>query len=379
MRQPRLLMLSPVASHPARQGNAARIVALAEGLAARGIACEFLYHTAEGMTAEEEAAMRAAWPVFHVNHAERRPEPRFPGLWGLDDWCPASLVARVAALHRERHYDAVLANYVWLGGVFQGLGAPPPLRLIDTHDLFGDRRSVAEAAGLDPSWYFTSVAEEARGLARADLVIAIQDGEAAVLAGRGARQVLVVGHAPPPRFLAGPALPPPQAGYGLLASANPWNLAAVRALDAAFAAGPPVDWLIAGKVVGQPDADHALRARPRLMGPVARVEAFYDAVGCVLVPNTGGTGLKIKTVEALMSGRPVLGTAHGFAGLPATHPAHAAADAPALAALVRRHAGDAGFRAEVAAATRRLALTVAALVAVQQDALAAMIKAGRDG
>ncbi len=377
MRPPRLLILSPVASHPTRQGNAARIVALAEGLMARGIACEFLYHTAEGMTAEEEAAMRAAWPVFHVNHAERRPEPRFPGLWGLDDWCPASLVARVAALHRARRYDAVLVNYVWLGGVLAGLDDQPPLRIIDTHDLFGDRRAVAEQAGLDPSWYFTSVAEESRGLPRADLVLAIQEGEAGALAARGARQVLVVGHAPPPRLLAGPALPPPRAAFGVLASHNPWNLDAVRALDTAIAAAGPLDWLLAGSVVGRIDAEHALRSRPQWLGIVPAVAAFYDAVGCVLVPNTGGTGLKIKAVEALMSGRPVLGTAHGFAGLPAEHPVHAAADAPALAALARRHAADAAFRAEVAAATRRLALRVAADVAVQQDTLAAAILAGR--
>lgn len=375
-RMPRVLIVSPVASHPADQGNAARIGAVAAGLAARGVLCEFLYHTAEGMTAAQEAAMQAAWPAFHVNHAERRPEPSLPGLWGLDDWCPESLVARVAGLHRARRYDAVLANYVWMTRIFAGLGDPPPLRILDTHDLFGERRAVAIEAGLDPSWFFTAPAEEARGLARADLVIAIQAAEAAVLQGRGARRVLVLGHAPPPRVLLGPPLPTaPRAGYGVIASGNPWNLGAVRGLDQALAEAGGADWLLAGSVLRAFDAEHALRSRPQRLGQVAEVAAFYDAVGCVLVPNTGGTGLKIKTVEALMSGRPVLGTAHAFAGLPADHPAHAAPDMPALAALVRRHAEDAPFRREVALATRELALAVAAEVAVQQDALAAEIAA----
>ena len=95
----------------------------------------------------------------------------------------------------------------------------------------------------------------------------------------------------------------------------------------------------------------------------------------MIVPNTGGTGLKIKTVEALMSGRPVIGTVHAFAGLRPMHPGHRAADPPSLAARVRRHAADPAFAAEVAGATRRLALEVAAGVAVQQDALAAMLAA----
>lgn len=374
-RPPRVLIVSPVASHPADQGNSARIVAVAEGLAARGVLSEFLYHTAEGMTAAQEDAMRAAWPAFHVNHAERRTEPSLPGQWGLDDWCPESLVARVAALHRARRYDAVIANYVWLSRIFEGLGDPPPLRVLDAHDVFGERRAVAMAAGIDPSWFFTTPAEEARGLARADLVVAIQGAEAEALAARGARRVMVLGHAPPPRFLLGPALPAPRAAFGVIASGNPWNVAAVRALDAALAGQGGADWLVAGSVLRGFDAEHALRSRPQRLGQVEHVAEFYDAVGCVLVPNTGGTGLKIKTAEALMSGRSLLGTAHAFAGLGATHPGHAAPDIATLASLVRRHAADGTFRTEVALATRRLALSVAAEVAVQQDALAAMIRA----
>jgi hypothetical protein len=409
---PRLLIVSPVASHPPAQGNAARLVALAAALMARGVHCAFLHHTAEGMTAAQEAAMRAFWPEFHVNHAERRPEPRLPGAWGLDDWCPETLVARVAALQRARRYDAVLVNYVWLSRAFLGLDGGPnggadtpgPLRVLDTHDVFGGRRAVAGAAGLDPSWYFTTPAEEARGLARADLVLAIQAAEAATLRARGAPAVLEVGHLPPlPPVLAGPVpAAVPLAPYGVLASGNPWNVAAVRALDAALAqgptgpagpagpasigpraaaggsaaapAGPAPRWLLAGSILRALDP-LVLRTRPLLLPAVADLRAFHDAVGCVLAPNTDGTGLKIKTVEAVLSGRPVLGTAHGFAGLPAAHAAHQAPDIPALVALLRRHAASAAFRAEVALATRRVAFDLAAAVAVQQDALAAAIAA----
>ena len=121
----------------------------------------------------------------------------------------------------------------------------------------------------------------------------------------------------------------PRAAFGVLACGNPWNLAAVRALDQALAEAGGADWLLAGSVLRAFDAEHALRSRPQRLEQVPEVADFYDAVGCVLVPNTGGTGLKIKTVEALMSGRPVLGTAHAFAGLPA--------DAPG--ACRARHAG----------------------------------------
>lgn len=372
-RPPRALIVSPIASHPPDQGNAARILAFGQALAARGILCEFLYYTGEGLTEAQEAAMRAFWPVLHIHHQTPKPEPSLPAAWGLDDWCPPSLADRVAALQRARRYDAVVVNYVWMSRALEGVRGA--LRILDTHDVFGGRHHLARAEGLDPSWFFTTEAEEARGLARADLVLAIQAREAAVLAARGARSVLVLGHAPAPRFLTEPgAGPPPRARFGYLGSANPWNARSVRALDAALAAAAPeLDWLLAGSILRRGDLH--LRTRPLLLDPLPDAAAFYRAVGCVVNPMAGGTGLKIKTVEALMHGRPVLGTADAFAGLPAEHPGHRAEDVPALVALMREHAASEAFRAELALASRLLALRVAAEVATQYDALAALIRA----
>ncbi len=373
-RPPRLLIVSPVASHPPVQGNAARILALGEALAARGILCEFLYYTAEGMLPAQEAAMRAFWPALHIWHKRPKPEPRFPDAWGIDDWCPAGFAEHAAGLQRARRFDAVLASYVWMSRVLEGVEGA--LRILDTHDLFGGRHLLARARGLDPSWYFTTEAEEARGLARADLVLAIQAEEAVALAARGARRVLTVGHAPPPRFLAAPPPPAPGTRFGVLASAHPWNAAAVGALDAALA-GQGLDWLLAGSILGRRDL--RLVSGPLLLDPLPEVAAFYDAVGCVVSPMAGGTGLTIKTVEALMQGRPVLGTADAFRGLDAAHPAHRVPAVADLVPLMAEHARSEAFRAEVALASRRLALGYAAMVAVQQDALAAAIAAAALG
>jgi len=374
-RPPRLLIVSPIASHPPDQGNAARILAFGQALAARGILCEFLYYTAEGLLEDQQAAMEAFWPALHIWHKRPKPEPRFPGAWGIDDWCPEGLADHVAVLQRARRYDAVVAEYVWMSRVLEGV--EDALRILDTHDVFGGRHLLARAEGLDPSWFFTTEAEEARGLGRADVVLAIQAREAEVLAARGARSVLTLGHAPAPRFLTEVEAPVPRARFGYLGSANPWNAGSVRALDAALAEAPELDWLIAGSILRR--GDLRLRSRPLVLDPLAEVAEFYHAVDCVVNPMTGGTGLKIKTVEALMHGRPVLGTADAFAGLPAAHPAHQVADVPALIALMRDYAASERVRAEVAQASRLLALQVMAEVAVQYDALAALIRARAAG
>ena len=295
----------------------------------------------------------------------------FPGLWALDDWCDASLVAHVVALQRTWRYDAVLVNYVWMSRVLKGL--PDAMRIIDTHDLFGDRHLVARAAGIDPSWFFTTTAEEGRGLGRADLVLAIQDEEAVTLRQRGPAEVVTVGHLPPLRFLEAAPSHRIRAPFGYFGSANPWNVASVRALDAALAGQEDLPWLLAGRILDRRDL--ALASTPLLLPQVPDPAIFYEAVACVLNPMVPGTGLKIKTVEALAYGVPVLGTRHAFSGLPAEHPGHCAADVPEMVALMQVWRDSEAFRVDLARASRLMALRYAAELAMQQDALAARLHA----
>jgi hypothetical protein len=370
-RAPRLLVVSPAPSHPADQGNSARIQALGAALMARGVVCDFLYYATEGCSPAQQAAMAGFWHALHVLPAVPTGPMGFPGLWALDDWCDASVAEHVGTLQRRWRYDAVLVNYVWMSRVLEAV--PEACRIIDTHDLFGDRHLVAREAGIDPSWFFTSVAEEGRGLARADLVLAIQEEEAATLRERSPTPVATLGHMPALRFLEAAPAAEARAPFGYLGSANPWNLASVRALDAALAEEAGLPWLLAGRILARRDL--SLRTAPLRMPQVDDPARFYAAVGCVLNPMVPGTGLKIKTVEALAHGAPVLGTRHAFSGLPAEHPGHCAADVPEMVALMREWRDSAAFRAGLAAASRLMALRYAAALAVQQDALAARLHA----
>lgn len=370
-RAPRLLVVSPAPSHPADQGNSARIQGLGAALIARGVVCDFLYYATEGCSPAQHAAMTGFWHALHVLPPVPTGPMGCPGLWAIDDWCDESLVEQVAALQRRWRYDAVLVNYVWMSRVLEAV--PEAWRVIDTHDLFGDRHRVALAAGIDPSWFFTSVAEEGRGLARADLVLAIQEEEAATLRQRSATPVVTVGHMPPLHFLEAAPAARVRAPFGYFGSANPWNLASVRQLDTALAAEAGLPWLLAGRILQRRDL--ALASAPRRLPQVPDPADFYQAVECVLNPMVPATGLKIKTVEALAHGMPVLGTRHAFSGLPAEHPGHCAADMAEMVALMRAWRDSAAFRRELAAASRLMALRYAAALAAQQDALAARLHA----
>jgi hypothetical protein len=347
----RLLVVSPTPSHPADQGNSARIQTLGAELMERGLEIEFFYYGMEGLKDAQRAAMTAFWSDFHFMPSLPLPPPSLPNCWGIDDWAHETLCEAVRALHHQRSYDAVLVNYVWMSRVLTYLEGT--FRILDTHDLFGDRQAISLAAGLEPRWFFTSLEDENRGFRRADLLIGIQDHETQTIRARVPVQTITVGHLMTPHFLTDFAERAPIAPFGYFGSGNPWNRRCVEALDRALGADTEIDWLLAGSLLREP---LRLISAPYLLGTVDEPTQFYDIVDCVINPMMGGTGLKIKTVEALAYGKPVIGTVDAFQGMPTQHRAHGLSSVEECAKTIKLYAADEGFRGEVRLASRILYL-----------------------
>ena len=368
--KPRVLIVTPTYTHPQDQGNSARVHAVGRQLQRRGIDVDVLYFVLGGLSDAGLYQMQQEWNAVHLLPKLPHKQQSFASHWGLDDWCPEALVNRVRALTATHNYAAVIVNYVWLSGCFEGVH--DSLKILDTHDLFGGRAQIASDAGLEPSWYFTTVEEESRGLDRADLVLAIQDREEAVLASRTVTKVSTLGHL----VDAVPALPRLPTGsplFGYFGSANPWNLASAKALDQALAAnGSQARWAIAGSVC---DRLETLASSPVRLGRVDHASDFYDMIDCVLNPMTAGTGLKIKTIEALAYGRPVMGTEQAFVGLPAHHECHALADPDAMSAAMDLYIHSQAYRDELATASHQVWQEYTSVTQTQYDALANAIRA----
>jgi len=317
----------------------------------------------EGLSGDQRSAMSAFWNRFHFMPSLPLARPSFAECWGLDDWCPAELVEAVRKVWHEGRHDAVIVNYVWMSRVLTGIDGA--LRILDTHDLFGDRHLISRQTGLEPRWFFTSKAEEDRGFGRADIVIGIQDEEAAAIRGRFAGEVLTVGHAMEPHFLTQemPADPPLMFGY--LGSANPWNLRSIAAMDQQLS-GQEMEWAIAGTILRR---NPVLQSNPVRLGVLPTVDQFYQQVRCVLNPMLGGTGLKIKTVEALAYGRATIGTRDAFVGLPTRHPAHGLEGVAEMTSFMRDYRRSLALRQELLEASLELYLNYLAKVGDEYDQL----------
>lgn len=359
----RILVVSPTPSHPQDAGNRARIHALLLALQAAGHAIHLCLLARENPSPAAIAAMRAAWAEVVIVPHDRAGEARsLAPLHALDDWIlPETDSAFVALAARKPAFDMVLVEYVFLSRAFEHF-PDTVLKVLDTHDVFGGRAEALANLGLENRFFATTPAEEARGLDRAHLVLAIQQEEARVLARRTARPVLTLGHLPPDAPPLPPRAPDGRLVLGWIGSANPLNTRAIaRFLDAlppATLAAARAEIVLAGG--GAAALGRAEEPGLRILGPVPSADMLYAAVDVVVNPHEGGTGLKVKTVEALARGRPVVGTDAAFAGLPASAAGHTARDAADLARITAGMLRDPWRRAGIARASAHLQANYAA-------------------
>ena len=73
----------------------------------------------------------------------------------------------------------------------------------------------------------------------------------------------------------------------------------------------PVDKLVAGT---SPQTYEKFRSY--FVGAVADLAPYYRSARCVIAPMVSGTGISIKTIEALALGKPFVGTSKAFRGMP---------------------------------------------------------------
>nr|WP_144764517.1 glycosyltransferase [Methylobacterium dankookense] len=315
---------------PTLAGNRRRLLAVCEMLARGGFAVDFAYFAHEDQVyrrygqhppTDDARTDQAFRRVFRIEPRDPIPLRSAGRPFGIDDWCPdevGDFVAWYFAHHPET--CAIVVNYVFLSRALEQVPAGV-LKLIDTHDRFADRHLIYRPFGMEPSFFYTDAAGEAAGLDRADAVLAIQANEAAYFRTVTDRPVLLL----PPRL---PRQSVPRTvtrlrRIGFIGHGNDANRLSIRAFAEIWTSGwqPGMPELV---VAGEVCTALGLEACPglTLLGRVAELETFYDAVDAVVAPMLMGTGLKMKVAEALSYGLPVVGTATAFDGFDPYAAAH---------------------------------------------------------
>jgi GT2 family glycosyltransferase/glycosyltransferase involved in cell wall biosynthesis len=325
-----ILYFSPFPSHPENHGNQATIQAFGCRFQKIGHKVHFALLQSHLYDAAAAQAMRETWDSFdilansHPLGADGREIP-------FDGWYEPGLGENIRLLCHRYDIDVVFCSYVFQSKLLEFVPAHV-LKVIDTHDKMGDRYEMLRKNGQPLEFFSCTPEQEGAYLRRADVVVARRAQEAEYFNSVSQRQTaIVIPHFEEPRFQERRF--DVLRNVGLVASANRINLAIMLDfVESVARAAPdgkaPFQVHIAGQVRDMicdlPSVDQVAFARGwiTLHGFVPDIADFYAQMDLIVSPVTMGTGINVKTVQAMAFGMPLLTTAWGCKGIETGDPMH---------------------------------------------------------
>jgi len=267
-------------------------------------------------------------------YLERSPDRRSGLRVGLPHRATGSVLSEyVRDMTSRLEFDVVVANYVFLSEALVDID-PTILKVIITHDVFTDRQTMRDS-GSTPGTPL-SAQRESIGLSRADLLVAITDDDRRYFVER-LNQPHVITLPLIPHFQPLRSRVSSRKGstltVGFLGSAHWPNVNAIRAFIAASGESAGFSFLVGGKVCDSL-RETELPVYVQLLGRQLSVKWFYRRCHLIVNPDMFQSGQKVKTVEALAYGMPVICTRIAASGLPSTSRYHQAESAEACVNLV---------------------------------------------
>jgi glycosyltransferase involved in cell wall biosynthesis len=340
-----VLYFTPFPSHPSNHGNQATIQQFARRFQSFGHKVHFAVLKSNLFARRDEQAMFDAWDTLDIvpnSHPLSADGSAIP----FDSWYEDGLGEYIRVLCGRYAIDVVFCSYVFQSKLLEFVPSHV-LKVIDTHDKMGNRYEMLRSNAQPLEFFSCTPLEEGAYLRRADVVVARRDEEAQYFDSvSGRNTAIVIPYFEDPHYL-DKAVDDWRWRWrwrrhvGIVASANRVNLAIVgeclEAIDRRLAgAACPFVIHIAGQlknmVTDLPAAKAAAFRKPwvHLHGFVPDIEKFYSDVDLIVSPVTMGTGINVKTVQAMAYGMPLLTTLCGSKGIETGDPMHCHADLDAL-------------------------------------------------
>jgi hypothetical protein len=328
------LILSPFATHPLDAGQRKRAFQTTSLLKEWGFSITFLHFAFEtrwywGHNKEDDRVLKDQW-TGDVLHFYANKNVGLPPAHGeshlLDEWWDEALGSYISNVFSKRQYDLFVVHNIWLTKAFDY--APYHcMKVLDMHDLFSQRAKEFYATGVSPEFFHCSETDEILGLQRADLLFAIkhEDNDWCTARELGNTQVITIPYVEQSGAVSTKdeyaidvkPLNPGKLVFGMIGSDMHFNRHAVHAfikeLDYVIRVTyAPIEFILAGSIC-RSVSDCPVFVKK--LGFVNQVSDFYSSIDVVIVPMLNGTGVKIKSAEAVSYHKPVLFTDHSAEGI----------------------------------------------------------------
>ncbi|MBD1390550.1 glycosyltransferase family 4 protein [Neiella sp. HB171785] len=338
------IIVSPVASIPTHSGNSARVRHIHEMLSGLGISVTFVLCPIKGIAVRSDGySMAATYGHQFIQMNDGKPykpaliqrlltrfkktcrqknialPARFEDFIFKDSFISSQAIDDFKCIVNKIKPDFIVINYAFLAKLIKAID-DSVVTIIDTHDKFTDRNQQIRESGGDGFWLSLTKKQEKGLLSRADIVLAIQHHEGNYFRGllRGEQtqvETLSIVQPPARKSYVGD---PSKFTVGFLGSNNKHNRDGILFFVENHWDGIKKQIPEATLVIAGAKYDEFVNQEDSAIYCVGRVEDlgdFYDGCNLIVNPCLSGSGLKIKSVEAMTHGKPLVTTACGAHGL----------------------------------------------------------------
>ena len=316
----KILIISPAQTHPPYGGNRSSILNYSQYLTNMGFIVYFLY-IGQALSKDSIELMTHYWgkrliiitPRLYIWKIWLYKYFRFLQMgkvsYKIDDWFPWGVKHRIKAIQMAHKFDIIWVNYIWMSKALTFIKGAR--KVLDTHDVFSFR---FEKTGNN--WYSTSPNQGAKALNRGDFIITVQEKEGIFFEQLTLKNVVTTFR--PFTYSQTPLCP--MNNLLFIAGPNQHNIEGVMFLikdvfPRLIQENPEIRLLIAGGICDVINKA-ILPDGMSLIGKIDILEEFYSMGNIVLNPVKQGTGLKIKTIEALSYGKILVTHPHNIIGVP---------------------------------------------------------------
>lgn len=242
---------------------------------------------------------------------------------GIDDWVDDRAMQFVGALSATNQFDVAMINYVFLSKLSTAVNKDAVI-MLDTHDVFANRNSRMSNVGVaeDKFYFSTSQSEESIGLSRSDYIIAIQEAEGEYFRDTTSSNVIVQPPMIPKNFLDYAPQGGSQLVVGFMASGHYPNVVAIKNLIESLSRREHnIRLNVTGTICGALD-ELELPKFVKVLGFCESLEEFYASCDLIVNPDELLSGMKVKCLEALSFGAPLVSTKAGMEGIQTSNSYH---------------------------------------------------------
>jgi len=313
------LVVSPVQPSSTGQGNKARVHRMGEILSefADMDLVHYMYdHRVEDLT--KFSPYKTTYNVFPTRSVQA---PPINERHLADEWWDIGLEIAIKQLINHFNYDFIIVHYVWLSKALTLVGSDV-VKILETHDVLTHRDLIFKKANLKPEFFYCNPEQEAIALARADIILSNQGDDANFFKSLNPdKPIFIIPHLPTKKdlnlesqkdnFYSGPK----KRRLGFLGVDNTVNKHALsNFIDALKLEGLNSSYEV--HVAGTISNSFASSLDIKSYGYVEDLADFFSRIDIFINPIIHSTGQKIKLMDAISYGIPILSTDNGSEGLP---------------------------------------------------------------